>query len=145
VRRSWYIAPLCLPGGPTLAWRGILSAARWRRALTTVEGLAVDADYPAATVAADGLHGANLYRRNILPRLVRPASLAPPCVPVQLIIPEGDRFISPAYYDAAHRLAPGLRRRTLPGSHWAQRSHPELVARWVAEFVTETEIGADRT
>lgn len=138
VRRSWYIAPLCLPGGPTLAWRGVLSAQRWRRALVTLEGLAVDVDYPAATVVADGLHGANLYRCNILPLLWRSPSLGAAQVPVQLIIPSGDRFISPAYYDNAERVAPGLRRRTLPGSHWAQRSHPELVARWIAEFVAET-------
>jgi pimeloyl-ACP methyl ester carboxylesterase len=138
VRRSWYIAPLCLPGGPTLAWRGVLSAERWRQALVTAEGLAVDAEYPAATVVADGLHGANLYRRNILPLLWRSASLGSAQVPVQLIIPSGDRFISASYYDAAERVAPGLRRRTVAGSHWAQRSHPELVSRWIAEFVAET-------
>jgi pimeloyl-ACP methyl ester carboxylesterase len=144
VRRSWYIAPLCLPGGPTLAWRGVLSAERWRQTLMTVEGLTVDADYPAASLIADGLHGANLYRRNILPLLWRSVSLASARVPVQLVIPTGDRFISASYYDTAERVAPGLRRRTVAGSHWAQRSHPELVARWVAEFVTETETGSGR-
>lgn len=144
MRRSWYIAALCLPGGPTLAWRGVLSAARWRRALTKLEGLAVDADYPATTVVLDGLHGANLYRRNILPLLWRRAPLAPAQVPVQLIVPSGDRFISDSYYEAAERIAPGLRRRTVAGSHWAQRTHPELVAGWVAEFIAETEPAAGK-
>lgn len=142
--RSWYIVPLCLPGGPTLAWRGILSAARWGRTLSRVEGLALDADYPAATVVADGLHGANLYRRNILPLLWRRAALASAQVPVQLIVPGGDRFISASYYEAAETVAPGLRRRTVAGSHWAQRSHPELVAGWVADFVAEIGTGTDR-
>ncbi|MGH2866796.1 MAG: alpha/beta fold hydrolase [Solirubrobacteraceae bacterium] len=137
VRRSWYIAPLCLPGGPTLAWRGVLSAGRWRQTLMTLEGLEVDADYPAATVVADGLHGANLYRRNILPLLWRRPSLVSAHAPVQLIVPDGDRFISDSYYEAAEQVAPGLRRRTVPGSHWAQRSRPELVAGWIAEFVAE--------
>jgi pimeloyl-ACP methyl ester carboxylesterase len=142
VRRSWYIVGLCLPGGPTLAWRGVLSRTRWRQILVTAEGLAVDADYPAPSVVADGRHGANLYRRNILPLLLAPAPLRPARVPVQVIVPSGDRFISDSYYAAAERAAPGLRRRTIAGSHWAQRSHPELISRWVAEFAVETESGA---
>jgi pimeloyl-ACP methyl ester carboxylesterase len=139
VRRSWYIAPTCLPGGPTLMWKVALAGGRWRRWLTLVEGLTLDDTHPAPTVCADGWHGANLYRANILPLLVRRNRLAAAHAPVQLIVPTGDRFISDSYYDAAARVAPGLRRLDVPGSHWAQLTRPDLVARWVAEFAGDAE------
>ena len=138
-RRSWYIVPLCLPGGPTLMWKVALAGGRWRRWLTVVEKLPLDDAYPAATVSADARAGANLYRANIPHRLIRSSPLAPAHAPVQLIVPTRDRFISPSYYDAAARVAPGLRRREVPGCHWAPRAEPELIAGWVAEFAQETE------
>ncbi|MEO6857535.1 MAG: SDR family oxidoreductase [Solirubrobacteraceae bacterium] len=142
LRRSWYIVALLLPGGPTLVWRGLLSRERWARTLELVERVPVDEEYPAAGVSADGRHGANLYRRNIPPRVLRPGHLLRARVPVQIIVPSGDRFISESYYEAAERIAPGLRRRTVAGSHWAQRSRPALVAHWINEFAREVEAGS---
>jgi pimeloyl-ACP methyl ester carboxylesterase len=144
VRRSWYIAALCLPGGPTLMWRVVLGARRWRRWLSLVERVPVDDAYPAQTVSADGRHGANLYRANIPHRLIRRNPLSPAHAPVQLIIPAGDRFISPSYYDAASDVASSLRRHDVPGSHWAPRSQPDLVADWIAEFATDAHAAAAR-
>jgi pimeloyl-ACP methyl ester carboxylesterase len=137
IRRSWSIAPLCLPGGPTLAWRVLLAGGRWRRFLAVAEGLPVDAAYPAPTIRADGLHGANLYRQNIPGRLIRRNRLAPPHAPVQLVVPSGDRFISESYYDAAGQICTGLRRRHVPGSHWAPRAEPALIADCIAQFARE--------
>ncbi|HEY2318767.1 MAG TPA: alpha/beta fold hydrolase [Solirubrobacteraceae bacterium] len=138
-RRSWYIVPLCLPGGPTVMWRLALAGGRWRRWLESVERLPVDDAYPADSASVDGLHGANLYRRNILHRLLRGNPLAPAHAPVQLIVPTGDRFISPSYYDAAARVAPSLSRREVPGSHWAPRAQPDLIATWIASFAAEND------
>ena len=101
------------------------------------ERVPVDDDYPAATSTADGLHGANLYRANIPHRLLRPNALPRAHAPVQLVIPERDRFISRSYYDAADVVAPGLVRRTVPGTHWAPRAQPDLVAQRIAEFALE--------
>ena len=144
-RRSWYVGLFLMPGGPTLAWRVATPARRWRQLLATAERLPVDENFPAASVVQDGLHGVNLYRRNVPPQLLRAVSLKPPHAPVQLIAPSGDRFIPDSYYDAAERIAPQLRRRTVAGSHWAQRSEPDLVARWIKEFVSETEAGPLQT
>ncbi len=141
-RRSWYIVPLCLPGGPTLMWKVVLAGGRWRRWLTVVEGLSVDESYPAPTASSDGWHGAKLYRANIPHRLIGRNPLAPAHAPVQLVVPTRDRFISPSYYDAAARVAPGLRRRELSGSHWAPHAQPDVVAAWIAEFALQTEAGA---
>jgi pimeloyl-ACP methyl ester carboxylesterase len=142
VRRSWYIVPLCLPGGPTLMWKVSLAGGRWRRWLTLVEGLTVDRAYPAATVSSDGWHGAKLYRANIPHRLIRSNPLAPAHAPVQLIVPTHDRFISASYYDAAAQAAPGLRRHEVPGSHWMPRAQPDLIAARVAAFADEIEAAA---
>ena len=144
-RRSWYVGLFLMPGGPTLAWRVATPARRWRQLLAAAERLPVDENFPAASVVQDGLHGVNLYRRNVPPHLLRPVSLKPPHAPVQLIAPSGDRFIPDSYYDAAERIAPQLRRRTVAGSHWAQRSEPDLVARWIKDFVFETEAGPLQT
>jgi pimeloyl-ACP methyl ester carboxylesterase len=136
-RRSWYVVGLCLPGGPQLAWRLLLSRPRWRRYLE-LEGVPTDDRYPSATLTADGVHGARLYRQNIARRAGGLGRLPPaaPHAPVQLIVPDADRFISASYYDVAEQVAPDLRRRTIPGSHWAIRTEPAQVAAWVAEFAS---------
>jgi pimeloyl-ACP methyl ester carboxylesterase len=138
-RRSWYVVPLCLPAGPSLMWHVALAGGRWRRWLRVVERLPVEDGYPAPTASRDGWHGANLYRRNIPRCLRRRNPLAPAHAPVQLIIPTRDRFISPAYYDTAERVAPRLRRLEVPGSHWAQLAQPDLVAESIARFAGQAE------
>jgi pimeloyl-ACP methyl ester carboxylesterase len=136
--RSWYIVALCTPGIPTLAWRVLFAQGRWRRNLSLVERVPVDSSYPAPTLAADGIHGAKLYRRNIAGKLFRSRAPVRSSVPVQLIVPAADRFISESYYELAESRAPSVKRRVVPGSHWAPRSEPELIARWLAEFAHET-------
>jgi pimeloyl-ACP methyl ester carboxylesterase len=141
IRRSWYIGPLLLPGGPTLAWRVLLGGDRWRSELRR-QGVPVDPQYPAPTFAEDGVNGARLYRRNMPRRSRRPRRDAVAHVPVQLIIPTADRYIPRSYYDLAERYAPQLRRRELDGPHWLPRTHPAEVADWIAAFVEEVEAGA---
>jgi pimeloyl-ACP methyl ester carboxylesterase len=141
LRRSWYVLALCAPGVPALIWRSALGRDRWRRRLETIEGIAVDESHPAPTLADDAVHGANLYRRNILWRLGRRGRPEVLRVPVQLIIPSADRFISEKYYERAEEFAPALRRRTVPGSHWAPRAQPELVVDLIRVFVQAVERG----
>jgi pimeloyl-ACP methyl ester carboxylesterase len=114
----------------------VVTPERWRRYLER-EGVPVDDRYPSATLSADGLNGAKLYRQNIPRRIVRPPPLASAHAPVQLIVPSRDRFISESYYDAAERVAPQLVRRTIAASHWAIRTHAEQVAAWIAGFARD--------
>jgi pimeloyl-ACP methyl ester carboxylesterase len=125
--RSWYIVPLLTPGGPKLLARVMLRGGGPPGAQPSLE--------------RDAVNGANLYRRNIPRRMARPRLDAIAHVPVQLIVPRGDRYISQSYYELAERYAPGLRRRTVDGSHWLPRTEPELVARWIAEHVESVESG----
>lgn len=142
LRRSWYIVPLCLAPLTDLVWGGLIDQSRWRRYLQR-EGAALDADYPPPSLARDARRGANLYRRNIARPLLSPgvglgAHVRRAHAPVQLVVPARDRFIAPSYYDAAATTAPGLRRKVIPGSHWAPRTHPELLASWIAELARES-------
>ena len=140
--RSWYILFLLMPGGPSLLWRGVLGGRRWPLLLKHIEGVAVGEGFPSPTYTRDALRGARLYRRNMPRRLLRPRRNAIAHVPVQLIVPSGDHLIAAAYYDGAEEAAPQLRRRTIEGTHWAPRKHPELLARWIAEFVDDVEAGS---
>ncbi len=138
LRRSYYVALLWLPGGPQLVWRVLLNRERWRHELARREQLSPPAGYPGETLARDGITGAKLYRRNIPRRTVLPR-LRSALVPVQLMMPSGDRFIPSEYYELAERFAPDVRRHTLPGSHWAPLAAPGLVADLIERFVADIE------
>ncbi len=138
MRRSWYVLALWTPGVPTLTWRGPFGARGWGWFLRHVERLPGGT---GPTLSADGRKGANLYRRNIPRRMLRPRRDAIARVPVQLIVPTRDHFISTDYYDEVERYAPQLRRRVIGTRHWVPRARPDLTARWISEFVEEVEQG----
>ncbi|THA84211.1 SDR family oxidoreductase [Streptomyces sp. A0592] len=135
--KSWYVYMLHTPVLPELAWRGPLGK-RWPKMLQRVEKVPAGS-YPTASLPSDAAHGAWLYRDNVRPRLRRPRSDAYAHVPVQLITPTGDAFLSERLYDGLERWAPDLLRRTLPAKHWIPRTRPDQVASWIAEFVTAHE------
>jgi NAD(P)-dependent dehydrogenase (short-subunit alcohol dehydrogenase family)/pimeloyl-ACP methyl ester carboxylesterase len=141
LRRSWYVLPLLTPGAPTVIWRVVWSVERWRWMLRNIERVPAGEDDPQPTFASDGVHGAKLYRRNMPRRAIHPRTDAIAHVPIQLVVPSGDRFISPSYYDLAEQYAPRLRRRIVGAGHWAPRAQPERIARWIESFVDEVESG----
>ena len=96
-----------------------------------------------STTTADGRNGVNLYRANVLPRLLRPEPRHA-VAPVQLIIPMRDRFVSPELYEGLSRWVPNLRRRAIDAGHWLLLSHPDKVARCIAEWVGEHASGSAR-
>ncbi|MFJ3974647.1 SDR family oxidoreductase [Streptomyces sp. NPDC090021] len=135
--KSWYVYMLHTPVLPELAWRGPLGK-RWPKMLQRVEKMPAGS-YPTASLPSDAAHGAWLYRDNVRPRLRRPRTDAYAHVPVQLITPTGDAFLSERLYDGLERWAPDLLRRTLPAKHWIPRTRPDQLASWIAEFVTSRE------
>ncbi|WP_228976287.1 SDR family oxidoreductase [Streptomyces sp. DH12] len=132
--KSWYVYLLHTPVVPELAWRGPLGR-RWPDLLRRVEKVPADG-YPTASLPSDAAHGAWLYRDNVRPRLRRPRTDAYAHVPVQLIVPTGDAFLSERLYDELPRWAPRLTRRTLPAKHWVPRTRPDRLAAWITDFVT---------
>ena len=137
--RSWYVAALHLPGAP-LVWR-LGGAGIVHRALRGLGELPKGSE-PAPTLAADGARGLNLYRANVIPRLLRPGERRTD-VPVQLIVPLGDRYVTPALLDDTVRWAPTLWRRDVPGRHWLPRSVPDRLAGWIADLVEHAEGGPE--
>ncbi|WP_344078374.1 SDR family oxidoreductase [Streptomyces crystallinus] len=137
--KSWYVYMLHTPVLPEFAWRGPLGK-QWPRILERVEKVP-SGGYPTASLPTDAAHGAWLYRDNVRARLRRPRADAYAHVPVQLITPTGDAFLSQRLYDDLELWAPQLVRRTLPAKHWVPRTRPDRLAAWITEFVTANEDG----
>ncbi|MFI1394547.1 SDR family oxidoreductase [Streptomyces sp. NPDC020681] len=131
--KSWYVYLLHTPVLPELAWRGPLGK-RWPKILERLEKVP-GGDYPTSSLPQDAAHGAWLYRDNVRARLRRPRSDAYAHVPVQLITPTGDAFLSERLYDELGTWAPQLTRRSLPAKHWVPRTRPDQLASWIGEFV----------
>ncbi|ALO09736.1 Putative oxidoreductase [Streptomyces venezuelae] len=131
--KSWYVYMLHTPVLPELAWRGPLGK-RWPKILERVEKVPAG-DYPTPSLPSDAAHGAWLYRDNVRARLGRPRPDAFAHVPVQLITPTGDAFLSEQLYDDLGSWVPALTRRTLPAKHWVPRTRPDQLSAWITEFV----------
>ncbi|MET8741909.1 SDR family oxidoreductase [Streptomyces sp. NPDC004728] len=135
--KSWYVYMLHTPVLPELAWRGPLSK-RWPKMLERLEKIPAG-DYPTPSLPDDAAHGAWLYRDNVRARLSRPRTDAYAHVPVQLITPTGDIFLSEKLYDQLELWAPQSVRRTLDAKHWVPRTRPDQLAAWISEFVAANE------
>ncbi|MFF8710350.1 SDR family oxidoreductase [Streptomyces sp. NPDC015184] len=139
--KSWYVYMLHTPVLPELAWRGPLGK-RWPRMLQRLEKVPAG-DYPTSSLPDDAAHGAWLYRDNVRARLSRPRTDAYAHVPVQLITPTGDVFLSEKLYDRLELWAPQLVRRSLDGKHWVPRTRPDRLAAWIDEFVAANEAATE--
>jgi NAD(P)-dependent dehydrogenase (short-subunit alcohol dehydrogenase family)/pimeloyl-ACP methyl ester carboxylesterase len=116
LRHSWYIAGFKVPVVPELLWR--------LRSVRTM----LQAQHRELT------NGLELYRANI-GRSAKPKKTA---VPVLQIALRKDPFVKTAHLDTAKPWVADLSRRSLHASHWAPRTHPEAVARMIANFVDGT-------
>ncbi len=135
---SGYIGFFQLPLIPELAWRTGLTQ-RVLGALERPEQSGQDSG-TSAPALPDALHGLALYRENMIPRFTRPESRYTD-VPVQVLAPTGDPFVSTPVQTDISRWVPDLRIRRLPGGHWLPRSRPEVVARCASELVEHIEGG----
>ena len=140
--RSWYMYLFHLPVLPELVWRA--GARVWPAALRRIEGIPPAEGHPAPTLADDAVRGLELYRDNIRQRTLHPRK-AYARVPVQLIVATRDRYASPALFEDLDEWVPDLWRRSIPAGHWGTlRRHPDVIARWIGEFVDHVE-GGDET
>lgn len=131
--RSWYVMLFHLPG-TGLAWR--LGVARlWPWLLQRTENVQVPA---RVHQARDGSAGVRLYRANFLRRLLWPGERTTD-VPVQLIIPERDLFVSPHLYDDLQRWVPRLWVHRMAAGHWLPLAQPLLLAERVRDFALAIE------
>jgi NAD(P)-dependent dehydrogenase (short-subunit alcohol dehydrogenase family)/pimeloyl-ACP methyl ester carboxylesterase len=121
---SWYILFFHIPFLSALVWR--LGAAK---VVARIEGL------PHAPDVSDAVHGMKLYRANIFQRVGAPRTRRTD-VPVQVIIPTGDRYVTPALLEDLPLWVTKLWRRKVIGRHWVASRKPAVIARMVDEFVS---------
>ncbi|MBX7160750.1 MAG: alpha/beta fold hydrolase [Acidimicrobiia bacterium] len=137
--RSTYIAAMHTPGFMPALWRAGLARA-WPTYVNRAEGATVDSRWPAPTLAADAERGVELYRQNVRGALMRPRERRTD-VPVQVLLPRGDPFVTAPMARAAEAWAARLWCREVAGTHWLPRSRPDKVALWVSELVDHVEDG----
>ncbi|MGB8994591.1 MAG: SDR family oxidoreductase [Pseudonocardiaceae bacterium] len=128
---SWYITFFQLPLLPELTWRTGLV----QRALSMTAG----AGTPAVV---DGVNGVQLYRANMFPRLAKPGPRRTD-VPVQVLAPLRDPFVSRSLQADIRQWVPNLAVRELPGGHWLPRTQPGTVARCASELIEHAEGGLE--
>ena len=139
--RSWYVYAFQVPRVPEALWRGPLGR-RWPAVRRVMERLPVADDRPSATLPEDAANGTWLYRANMRDRLRDPRPDRIATVPVQLVVPTGDPYLSRHLYDDLDRWAPVLRRRTVDAGHWLPLSRPDQLAEWISEFVDAVRDGS---
>ena len=132
VVHSGYIGFFQTPLVPELAWRTRLMP-------RIVNALARGDDHRDPSTR-DGINGLELYRANIASRAGGPGERRAG-VPVQVLAPVGDPFVSAPLQTDIAEWAPDLRVRRVPGGHWLPSSRPQLVARCAAELVDGVETG----
>jgi len=123
VTRSWYVYAFHLPVLPELAWR--IAAPVVRRSPRAHFG---------PTLGRDAANGLNLYRANIRRRMRRPGA-GRTAVPVQLVVPLRDAYITSALLESVPEYVTSFVRTEMDAGHWAPRQRPEQVAQLVADFV----------
>jgi len=128
--RSWYVGFFHLPGAAEGLWRSGFPRV-FPRILARTEGVTD----PSPVAAEDGIHGLELYRANVAERLRSPGDRRT-SVPVQLLVPLSDRFVTPGLALSAGPWTTDLTVREMNGGHWVLRTAPDEVARWIAEHAT---------
>ena len=144
--RSTYVGVFHLPGlaRGARAMQHAIGRTRglWSRTLRRVDGARVDEAWPAPTFGTDVAQGMGLYRANFRRQLRRPGPPPRIGVPVLLLVPTRDRFVPEWLFEGIEEMAPALRRRPVPASHWVVRSQPIDLAGWIADFAADVGVPA---
>lgn len=127
---SWYIAMFQVPYVPELVFSRLGGLIRSR----LEKSHELDGHWDDDTFRDDARRGVNLYRANRLDFRRSTTS-----VPVQLIVPTKDAFVTPALFDDVESFAPNLRRLDVVANHWVVQTQPQMVADAVRAFVEDLE------
>lgn len=141
VLSSGYIFFFLCPRVPELAFRSRLG----RKVVETTELVGRSSTRSrresAPRSTRDYVNGLNLYRENLPAPLVSPGRELPRTdVPVQVLLPSKDLFITAPLQRFMSSIS--LRSRIVPieGGHWVVTSRPDVVARLTGEWVDEASV-----
>jgi NAD(P)-dependent dehydrogenase (short-subunit alcohol dehydrogenase family)/pimeloyl-ACP methyl ester carboxylesterase len=91
----------------------------------------------------DYINGLNLYRANMPGPFTAPdAKLPDTTVPVQVLVPRMDLFVTPALQRYTGSIPLGSRVVQVEGGHWMVTARPDVVARLTAEWIDRHVNGA---
>jgi pimeloyl-ACP methyl ester carboxylesterase len=140
---SGYIWFFLCPGLPEVVFRSgvgvkvVEAFERIGRSSTRTQNLAV------ARSTADYVNGLNLYRANMpTPFLAPGAQLPQTAVPVQVLVPRKDIFVTPALQPFTGSIPVGGRVVPIEGGHWVVASRPDVIARLTSEWIDRVVGGA---
>jgi pimeloyl-ACP methyl ester carboxylesterase len=134
---SYYLAAFQIPALPELLWRsGLLERAVKVR----------DGSYRRSM--SDRIQGLQLYRANRLGAGAggpeSRAAARTTAIPVQVLAPKADAFVTPALQlEAPRPFAEQLHLRLIAGDHWVVANEPALIARAAAELIDWVEAGGE--
>jgi NAD(P)-dependent dehydrogenase (short-subunit alcohol dehydrogenase family)/pimeloyl-ACP methyl ester carboxylesterase len=95
-----------------------------------------------ARSTGDYVNGLNLYRANMpAPFLAPSAPLPQTNVPVQVLVPRMDIFVTPALQRFTGSIPPRSRVVPIEGGHWVVTSRPDVVARLAGEWIDQVVSG----
>jgi len=138
---SWYIALFHLPLLPELVTAGVRARHGVADALNR-QGQPPKEPTRHSTRGDDFAHGLGLYRANVRQRFRHPTAKFTE-VPVQIIVPMADRYVTPPLLDGLEAWSPLVWRRQSEAGHWIIRTHPEQVATWVREVIAYVQDGSE--
>ena len=132
---SWYVYLFNIPVLPELLFKTIGKPV-WKTALT-LNGVNKADEYLHKTkkqISEICINSINLYRQN---------PLSPPAVPtknsidvpVQLIIPNQDRFVSENLFEHYEEYVVDLTKKTIAGKHWVHHSHSFMINSLISNFI----------
>ena len=91
----------------------------------------------------DYVNGLNLYRANMPgPFLAPGAKLPDTTVPVQVLVPRTDLFVTPALQRFTGSIPLGSRVVPIEGGHWVVTARPDVIARLTSEWIDRVVGGA---
>ncbi|MDT7734314.1 MAG: hypothetical protein QOE12_1488 [Mycobacterium sp.] len=140
---SGYIWFFLTPGLPELLIRSGLGV-KLIEALGRIGNTSTQArlDGPVRSTG-DYINGLNLYRANMPgPFLAPDAKLPNTTVPVQVLVPRMDLFVTPALQRYTGSIPLGSRVVQIEGGHWMVTARPDVVARLTAEWIDRHVNGA---
>ena len=132
---SWYVYAFHVPRLPEIIWT---RSNRWVAAGLAALDRRAGHSHWGPELGRNAANGLELYRANVLRRVRHPVGELRTDVPVQLVIPTRDKFVTEVSHDDLERACSDLRRVRVDAGHWVTRSHPELVAELVTAQVRRT-------
>jgi len=126
--RSWYVYAFHVPRVPELVW-----TTAHRRIARVMGG--PGGGHWGPELGANAARGVGLYRANAVGRMGRRPKRLETDVPVLVVVPRRDPFLTTVLLEDLDEECHDLRIEYVDAGHWVPRTHPEELARLVTEHV----------